>query len=167
MKFLIKFENLSKAMIRIPFFSTHETEIGRESRGLPAFPREALTPDRERVDRVEVRLAALESRLVSHAEELKSNIGSRVMRIQSRIERAMRPFQPESERMKAERSADNILEFGIDHPGGPETPDKALHARNAREAMIELNETLRVTREHLDALFGSIDRMKQSVSVVR
>jgi hypothetical protein len=151
-------------MIRIPFFSHPETELGRDTRTLPAFPREAVAPDRERVDRVEVRLAALEDRLVSHAEELKSNIGNRVMRIQSRVERAMRPFQPESERMRAERSADNILEFGSERPGKPEPTAEALHARNAREAMLELNETLRQTREHLEALFGSIDRMKRSVS---
>lgn len=89
------------------------------------------------------------------------------MRIQSRIERAMRPFQPESERMRAERSADNILEFGIDHPGKSETSEGTLYARNACEAMSELNETLRVTREHLEALFGSIERMKRSVSANR
>jgi hypothetical protein len=151
-------------MIRIPFFSHPESELGRDARTLPAFPREAMAPERERVDRVEVRLAALEHRLVTHAEDLKTSIGNRVMRIQSRVERAMRPFQPESERMRAERSVDNIIEFGTDRPGKPEMPVEALHARNAREAMLELNETLQQTREHLEALFGSIDRMKRSVS---
>lgn len=151
-------------MIRIPFLSSADSESRLEARPFPAFPKETLSPDRERTDRVEVRLSALESRLVSHAEELKSCIGARVMRIQCRIERAMRPFQPESERMRLERGADNILEFGSERPGRAETKDEALHARNAREAMLELNETLRTTREHLEALFGSIERMKRSVA---
>lgn len=154
-------------MIRIPFFSHPNSELGRDARTLPTFPREAMAPERERVERVEVRLAALEHRLVSHAEELKSCIGNRVMRIQSRVERAMRPFQPESGRMRAELSVDNIIEFGTERPGKPEMPVEALNARNAREALLELNETLQQTREHLEALFGSIDRMKRSVSSER
>lgn len=149
-------------MIRIPFFFHPDSELGRDSHSLPPLPREALASERDRIDRVEARLSTLEERLVSHAEELKSNIGNRVMRIQSRVERAIKPFEPSSERRKGEGGADNILEFGTDRPGTGLSPGE-LHARNAQEALLELNETLRDTREHLEALFGSIDRMKRSM----
>ena len=120
-----------------------------------------------RGERVEARLEALEIRLVSHAEELKSQISGRVMRIQSRIERALRPFQPESERERVERLADNVVEFGKEGVEATKEIDHDLHARNAREAILELNETLRVTREHLESLSSSIERMRESVSAKR
>ncbi|MBU6181024.1 MAG: hypothetical protein KGR69_15260 [Verrucomicrobia bacterium] len=114
--------------------------------------------DLERADRVEARLAALEDRLVSHAEELKLNIDNRVMRIQSRVERAMGPFQPGG----LDQGAANVLDFRNDDNGS--AAQQALHVRNAREALLELNETLRDTRVHLEALSGSIERMKRSIS---
>lgn len=113
---------------------------------------------------MEARLEALESRLISHAEELKSQIAGRVMRIQSRIERALRPFQPESERERVERNADNVVEFGKEGVETNEPVDHLLHACNAREAMLELNETLRVTREHLESLASSIEQMRASLA---
>jgi hypothetical protein len=145
-------------MIRIPFFLHPNSELGREPRSLPVLPREVFRSDLERADRVEARLAALEDRLVSHAEELKSNIGNRVMRIQSRVERAMGPFQPGG----LDQGAANVLDFRNDENGS--AAQQALHVRNAREALLELNETLRDTRVHLEALSGSIERMKRSMS---
>lgn len=117
-----------------------------------------------RGERLEARLEALEIRLISHAEELKAQIAGRVMRIQSRLERALRPFQPESERERVERQADNVVEFGKEGEQVVKEVDHELHARNAREAMLELNETLRVTREHLESLSSSIERMRESFS---
>ncbi len=117
-----------------------------------------------RGERLEARLEALEIRLISHAEELKAQIAGRVMRIQSRLERALRPFQPESERERGERQADNVVEFGKEGEQVVKEVDHELHARNAREAMLELNETLRVTREHLESLSSSIERMRESFS---
>ena len=76
----------------------------------------------------------------------------------------MRPFQPESERQRTERSADNVVEFGREVAVEESPVDHQLHLRNARAAMKELNETLRLTREHLEALSGSIERMRRSVS---
>lgn len=113
---------------------------------------------------MEARLEALEERLIAHAEELKSQISGRVMRIQSRIERALRPFQPESERERVERNADNVVEFGKEGEVNDEPVDHLLHARNAREAMFELNETLRVTREHLESLESRIEQMREALA---
>lgn len=150
-------------MIRVPFFSSTAASADAPQVLTPVISTPEFSQDAGKSDRLEARLEALEVRLVSHAEELKSQIAGRVMRIHSRIERALRPFQPESEREKVERSTDNIVEFGNSHRSKSGTPDPLLHARNAREAMLELNETLRVTREHLEALSGSIDRMRKSV----
>ena len=124
--------------------------------------------DSKEVERFEERLLSLEQRLVSHAEELKSQLSDRVMRIHSRVERAMRSFQPESERQRFERVADNVVEFGF-VPARETTLPEAhlLNARNARAAIRELNETLRQTREHLEALSGSVEKMRRAVSVDR
>lgn len=151
-------------MIRVPFFTATDGRIAREQ-ALASVPSDAVEMSQSsRGDRMEARLEALEGRLISHAEELKSQIAGRVMRIQSRIERALRPFQPESERERVERNADNVVEFGQEGIETEQPIDHELHARNAREAMLELNETLRVTREHLESLAGSIERMRESLS---
>lgn len=150
-------------MIRVPFFSTVSNPADDSEDITPMVNPSDLFRASGKEERIEARLEALEVRLVSHAEELKAQIAGRVMRIHSRIERALRPFQPESEREKVERSTDNIVEFGQARKGNPASSDPLLHARNAREAMLELNETLRITREHLEALSGSIDRMRKSV----
>ncbi len=126
-----------------------------------------MSPDHERL---EARLAALELRLVNQAEELKSQVADRVLRIQSRLESALKPFQTGTERSRRrseagtvmETEAKNVVDFIPELSAGVE--GRLLHARNAREAMVELNETLRLTREHLEALSGSIERMRRSVS---
>ncbi len=106
----------------------------------------------------------LETRLVNHAEELKLQISERVLRIQSRIESALRPFQAKAERKRVEEDVDNIVSFSETQESAEPRNKHELHAHNAREAMMELNDTLRITREHLDALSGSIERMKKSVA---
>lgn len=149
-------------MIRVPFFSSSEGRITRDE-GLASVTMESpTTAELGRGERLEARLEALEIRLLSHAEELKAQIAGRVMRIQSRLERALRPFQPESERERVERHADNVVEFGKEGDLVVKEVDHGLHACNAREAMLELNETLRVTREHLESLSSSIERMRES-----
>ena len=151
-------------MIRVPFFTTAENQDLRH-RGLASVSSDPQpVSESSRGDRMEARLEALEGRLISHAEELKSQIAGRVMRIQSRIERALRPFQPESERERVERNADNVVEFGKEGEVTNELVDHHLHACNAREAMLELNETLRVTREHLESLARSIEQMRESLA---
>jgi hypothetical protein len=151
-------------MIRVPFFTSVERH-DLHHRGFASVATEHQpVSESSRGERMEARLEALESRLISHAEELKSQIAGRVMRIQSRIERALRPFQPESERERVERNADNVVEFGEEGGAANEPVDHLLHACNAREAMLELNETLRVTREHLESLARSIEQMRDSLA---
>lgn len=151
-------------MIRVPFFTNSDSRELRHS-GLTSVSSDPQPgSESSRGERMEARLEALEGRLISHAEELKSQIAGRVMRIQSRIERALRPFQPESERERVERNADNVVEFGKEGEVSDEPVDHLLHARNAREAMLELNETLRVTREHLESLARSIEQMRESLA---
>lgn len=146
-------------MIRIPFSSAVEarkvTELARE----PLRSDGTVASDEERVALIEVRLANLEVKLVSHAEELKLQISERVVRIQSRLESAMRPFEGGVDEKASDNGAMNVVPFA------PESKDQHhLHASNAREALNELNQTLRLTREHLEALSSSVDRMRQSVA---
>lgn len=151
-------------MIRVPFFTSSDNRE-LHHRGLASVPSDHQPiSESSRGDRMEARLEALEERLIAHAEELKSQISGRVMRIQSRIERALRPFQPESERERVERNADNVVEFGKEGEVNDEPVDHLLHARNAREAMFELNETLRVTREHLESLASRIEQMREALA---
>jgi hypothetical protein len=146
-------------MIRVPFSSASEarqvTEVARtplRADGTPA-------SEEERVAMIEARLATLEVKLVSHAEELKVQISERVVRIQSRLENALRPFEGGVDENAAEGGALNVVPFAT------ESKDQHhLHASNASEALNELNQTLRLTREHLEALSSSVDRMRQSVA---
>ncbi len=145
-------------MIRVPFFSSSRSKFhleygGAEWKGeMPAVG--STAPE----DRIEARLSSLEHRLVSHAEELKIQVSERMMRIQSRVEGALRPFQSESEPNGG--GADNVIEFGG-------VSDHQLRARNAHAAMRELNETLRFAQEHLEAISGSIERMRRSAAAGR
>ena len=146
-------------MIRVPFSSASDARSSTATGAArpPLRPDGAPASEAERVAWIEARLAALESKLVSHAEELKSQVSERVVRIQSRLENAMRPFHSDGEAEKAD-GADNVVPFAS------ASPDlHHLHASNAREALHELNQTLTLTREHLEALSSSVDRMRQSV----
>lgn len=151
-------------MIRIPFSSsTPEARFVPERS--PSILRQDGTPasEEERVQMIEARLATLELKLVTHAEELKVQVSERVMRIQSRLENAMKFFQSSSPGEDNEgdysEEAGNVLEFSADL-----THLHHLHAANAREAINELNQTIRLTREHLEALAGSVERMRQAVA---
>lgn len=144
-------------MIRIPFAASaegkHPIEPSSRSGGAPTAEEEG------RVNRVEARLAALELRLAGHAEELSAQVSERVLRIQSRLENALRPFvAPEPETLESWNSG-KVVEFS-----GDSCDDHLIHARNACEALYELNQTLKLTREHLEALACSVDRMKRSVA---
>jgi hypothetical protein len=151
-------------MIRVPFFTSSESRERHHSGSVSFGPESQPGSVAVRGDRMESRLEALEFRLISHAEELKCQIAERVLRIQSRIERALHPFEPISGSGPIEPIADNVLEFGKDGGVSNESVNHLLHASNAREAMLELNETLRVTREHLESLSSSIERMRASLA---
>ncbi len=151
-------------MIRIPF-SNSAPEARFVTERSPSTLRQDGTPasEEERVQMIEARLATLELKLVTHAEELKVQVSERVMRIQSRLENAMKFFQSSSPEDDGEgeclADAENVLAFSADL-----THLHHLHAANAHEAINELNQTIRLTREHLEALAGSVDRMRQAVS---
>ncbi len=146
-------------MIRVPFSSASEarqvTDVARTPRRADGTP----ASEEERVAMIESRLANLEVKLVSHAEELKHQISERVVRIQSRLENAMRPFEGGIDENALDEGVMNVVPFG-----GESKDQHHLHASNAREALNELNQTLRLTREHLEALSSSVDRMRQSVA---
>jgi hypothetical protein len=161
--FGIFFEVCFFPMIRIPF-SSH-TETASPSNGkIHAFDSAPIAApagatEGERVEVIEARLAALERKLVSHAEDLKVQVSDRVLRIQSRLENAMKPFEADSSEGEATGDVSNVLNFAGDF-----TQLHHLHATNACSALNDLNQTLKVTREHLEALASSVDRMKRSVS---
>lgn len=146
-------------MIRVPFFSASDDKpvVGEHQD-------RSISDANLAVERLDARLATLEQRLAVHAEELKINVSDRVTRIQCRLERALRPFQTERERNKREgETAPNIVEFNATANHGKEPINRTLYVQNAREAMAELNETLRLTRDHLESLSGSIERMRRSI----
>lgn len=149
-------------MIRVPFFSAPAPRLEPTELALPLSRETAPVGEGERVQRVESRLNLLEVTLVEHAAELKDQVSERVQRIECRIESALRPFHAGEE--GADEGAENVVDFaGSRGPvGGPH--HTLLHARNAREAMLELNETLRATREHLESLEKMVERMKRSVA---
>lgn len=148
-------------MIRVPFLSFLPQHRMSEFRLVkPETSIGAVEAERHRAEQIEIRLSELELKLTQHAQELNSEISSRVLRIQSRIESALRPFHVKAESNRLEEEADNLVSFSE----GEGRTKHQLYAHNAREAMLELNETLRITREHLDALSGSVERMRTSVS---
>lgn len=161
--FCILFKVCFLPMIRIPF-SAH-SEAASPSKGkIQPFDGNLIaarpeSSDAERVEVIEARLATLERKLVSHAEDLKVQVSDRVLRIQSRLENAMKPFVADSQEMEPDQNGSNILSFS-----GEFTQLHHLHASNACTALSDLNQTLKATREHLEALASSVERMKRSVS---
>ena len=146
-------------MIRVPLSTVSDARPGQESIRQSVRPDGSPINEKERVEMIEARLATLELKLVSHAEELKLQVSERVMRIQSRLENAMKPFQSPAETGEIGEGADNVVAFVTDAKHLHH-----LHASNACEALNDLNQTLRLTREHLEALSSSVDRMRQAVS---
>ncbi|MBP6783155.1 MAG: hypothetical protein KA152_05165 [Verrucomicrobiales bacterium] len=146
-------------MIRVPFSSLSDARPSPDANRHSLRADGSPTTEKERVEMIEARLATLELKLVSHAEELKLQVSERVLRIQSRLENAMKPFQSEVDSGETGEGADNVVAFVTD-----EKHLHHLHATNACEALNDLNQTLRLTREHLEALANSVDRMRQIAS---
>lgn len=136
-------------MIRIPFSSATEPgETRRKTR-----PRGPVEDFPELSGDLDERIAALETNLTTHAEELTRNVVSRVDRIESRFHRALVSMGGDEEKLETE----NVIEFTSDQVSLHHLPTVA-----ALEALNELNHTLRLTREHVDALSDTVTRMKRS-----
>lgn len=95
----------------------------------------------------------LETKLGDHAEELKVNIVQRVERIESRVSRALVTLGTETE----DESAQNVVEFE------GEKTSHHLPATSAIAALNELNDTLELTRNHMEALDRSVSKMRQTL----
>lgn len=134
-------------MIRIPF------STGSEAREVSSHTAEESADSSITRDQLESRMRLLESKLGQHAEELKTNIVQRVERIESRINRALVSMGSESE----EASADNVVEFQ-----GESSPHH-LPTTSAVSALNELNDTLELTRSHMEALDRSVSKMRKTL----
>lgn len=137
-------------MIRIPFSDDSETSPRRKK----PTGSDQVVPMSEGPSSLESRMENLESKLEAHANDLKSKVTDRVDRIESRIHRAMSSLTGEGE----DQSVENVIEF----QGEP----KSLHhlpAASAISALNELNSTLKQTREHLEALGVSVEKMRRSI----
>ena len=137
-------------MIRVPLSTVPEARVHSDGDDF----RTVASSGRD-IDAIDARLDHLELRLVAHAEEFRGEMVERVEEIYSRLENAMKPFQPDAETGEI---ASNVVEFNA-----TESDFHHLHASNAREALSELNRTLRCSREHLDALSKSVERMKRAI----
>lgn len=136
-------------MIRIPF----SADAGEPTPPLQPVDDKPYRRKRDTSDELESRLHLLESTLSAHAEELKRGVTERVERIESRFHRAMISLTLDDEGNEAA----NVVEF--------EGDDSVLHhlpTTAAIDAINELNDTLQLTREHLDALGSSVARMRRS-----
>lgn len=148
-------------MIRIPFSTTPDSSSQTPAEAISGtdFTKPAGTfpgDEGSRDETLEARVSAMELKLTTHAEELASQVSDRVERIRCRIDKAMQSFLAE-ESVDSE-AAEKVVEF--------ETDEKQLHhlnACNARDAINELNQTLKITQEHLAALDCTVERMKGQV----
>lgn len=154
-------------MIRVPFFPSSSVATEKAGFRRDSASPDALAHDQDGLARLEARLSSLEVGLREHSEELKQQVSARVLKIQCRLENALHPFQPEIEGSAAADGAKNVLSF--ENPQHRLSPEQRnlLHLRNAREAMKELNETLRATREHLEALDSSVEKMRHRIDAHR
>lgn len=109
----------------------------------------------QKTDRLEIRMDLLESRLASHADDLKETVTERVDQIESRFCRAMRSLSGKDGECEV---MENVIEFAAEHVGMHHLPTTA-----ALEALHDLNLTLQLTKEHLDALGGSVSRMRDAI----
>ncbi len=108
-------------------------------------------------DLLETRMELLEDKLASHAKDLKCTVEDRVDQIESRFHRAMRTMS-QSECAETD-SLENVIEFAAENVSLHHLPTTA-----ALEALKDLNKTLQLTRDHLDALGTSVARMREAVS---
>ena len=97
----------------------------------------------------------LESELTAHAQDLKESVTQRIDRIESRFQRALVSIGTKTD----EENPANIIEFNSSEVRLHHLPTVA-----ALEALNELNATLRLTKEHLDALNTSVTRMRRAVN---
>ncbi|MEX2577501.1 MAG: hypothetical protein WD342_00465 [Verrucomicrobiales bacterium] len=141
-------------MIRVPI-STVPEALPNSPRNEPPVCGSEPESGARKAAAIEARLDHLELRLVEHAEGFKGEILERVERIQGRLENAMKPFLADGE---TGNDAENVVEFD-----SGEKDLHHLHVNNAREALNELNRTLRHSLEHLEALGNSVERMKRAV----
>ena len=135
-------------MIRIPFSAATESKEDRS--GLSSASSHSSSA--KSVEEIDARISLLERKLTNHAEELKSNITDRVDRIESRFQRAMVSLGSEAD----SENEGNIVEF--------KNEQVTLHhlpATAALNALNELNDTLRLTRDHVEALGESVERMRR------
>ncbi len=142
-------------MIRIPFSGSTSTHGSAASR-LRAHTDEIMPEESGKVDRLDMRMHLLEDKLASHAEDLQSNVAERVDQIESRFERAMRSLCADD---ASGDSIENVIEFAAENVELHHLPTTA-----ALEALNDLNDTIRLTREHLDALGTSVARMRDAVA---
>lgn len=134
-------------MIRIPF------SAASESRDEPSGFSRAKSESRgaRSTEEIDARITMLETKLASHAEELKENVTERVDRIESRFHRALVSLGSSEE-----AEGDNVVEFQSDAVTLHHLPATA-----ALNCLNELNDTLQLTRDHVDALEESVDRMRR------
>jgi hypothetical protein len=105
----------------------------------------------------EERLRIMEETLARHAEEIHSSALERIGRIESRVHRAVFLLAPET----GEPREENVVDF---HQGDANSEaHHSLPSKSAQEALLELNATLKVTREHLDALGSSVQRLRAAL----
>ncbi len=134
-------------MIRIPFSAASES--GDEPSGFPRQKRESARPHSTKD--IDSRISMLESKLASHAMEMKENVTERVDRIESRFHRAMVSLGSSEE-----QEGDKVVEFQSDTVTLHHLPATA-----ALNCLNELNDTLQLTRDHVEALEESVDRMRR------
>ena len=138
-------------MIRIPSPSASgSSSLNHQTDAMPEPARNVTA------SALESRLHLLEETLGHHAEDLKANVAERSERIESRFDRAIGLLAKE-EGEEADR--EKIIEFAADSIQTPELPASA-----ALNALHELNETILLTREHLEALGCSVAQMKRSLA---
>jgi len=143
-------------MIRIPFNGDDRTaELPARAQGTTT-----TAEPTGRLRELDARVRLLESKLATHAEDLKAAVTDRIERIESRIERAVISLTRGTEQV--EDGAGNVVEFTAEESTSHHLPTAA-----ALEALDDLNDTLEGTREHLEALNASVARMKRAVGELR
>jgi len=139
-------------MIRIPF----DDQVGNAT----ATASGETTRSAVGAEQTEERLRFMEETLARHAGEIHSSALERIGRIESRVHRAVFLLSSDA----AEQCEENVVEFcGAGGGAGGTVGHHALPAKAAQDALFELNATLKVTREHLDALGSSVRRLRAAV----
>ena len=152
MKFLITSVKFIFLMIRIPF-SGRASSHGPAATDLGSHAGDVVSE--QKTDGLEIRMELLEAKLASHAGDLKETVTERIDQIESRFNRAMRSLSGKGGENEA---MENVIEFAAEHVEMHHLPTTA-----ALEALHDLNLTLQLTREHLDALGASVNRMREAV----